>query len=64
MTKTRDNVQTPKEEAANLSYDCTLSEVGEGDNINGNKELRKDGVDDDENSSKRAKGLLPTETAE
>ena len=63
-TEIPDNVQTPEEEAANLSQYFTLSEEGEGDNISGNKELHKDGADEDENNSKRAKGPLPTETAE
>jgi hypothetical protein len=63
-TKTPDNIQTPEEEATNVSYDYTLSEEGEGDNIIGNKELHKDGTDEDENNLKRAKGLLQIETAE
>ena len=56
-----DNVQTPEGDAANIS-DFILSEERKGDNINGNKELRKNGDDEDENSSKRAKGPLTTET--
>jgi hypothetical protein len=49
-------------DAANTSLDYPLSEEGEGDNISGNKELRKNGDDEDENRSKRAKVPLPTET--
>jgi hypothetical protein len=36
----------------------------EGANISGNKELRKEGKDEDEDSSMRAKVPLPTETTE
>ena len=56
------NVQTQEGDAANISLDYTLSEEREGDNISGNKELRKDGADEDENNSKKAKGPLQTET--
>ena len=58
------NVQTPEGDAANTSLDYTLSEEGEGDNINDNKELRKNGEDEHDNSSKRAKVPLPTEPIE
>ena len=34
-----DNVQTHEGDATNISMDFTISEEGEGDNINGNKEL-------------------------
>ncbi len=43
------NVQTLEGEAANISHDYKLSEEGEGDTITGNKELRKEGEDEDEN---------------
>jgi hypothetical protein len=55
-------VNTPEGEATEISWDFTLSEEGEGDNISGNKELRKDGDDEDENTSKRAKGPLQSPT--
>jgi len=35
--------------------DFTLSDEGEGDNTGGNKELRQEGDEEDENNSKRAK---------
>ena len=56
-------MQTPEGDAANIS-DFILPEEGEGDNINGNKELCKNGDDEDEKSSKRAKGPQTTETTE
>ena len=59
-----DNVQTQEGDAANISLDYTLSEEGKRDNISDNKEFRKDGEDEDENSSKRAKGLLSSEKTE
>jgi hypothetical protein len=40
---------------AAASVDFTLSEEGEGDIINGNKELRTEGDDEDETNSKRPK---------
>ena len=55
-----EKVNTPKGEVTELSQDYTLSEEGEGNNINGNKELRKEGDDEDENNSKRAK--VPPQT--
>ncbi len=47
-----DTVTTPQGDITELSQDFTLSEEGEGDNIKGNKELRKEGDDEDENNSK------------
>ena len=38
---------------AEVSLDYTLSEEGEGDNISGNKELRDELENEDENNSKR-----------
>jgi len=61
-SETPDKVNTPEGEATEISWDFTLSEEGEGDNISGNKELRKDGDDEDENTSKRAKGPLQSPT--
>jgi hypothetical protein len=55
-----DKVTTPKGDVTELSQDFTLSEDGEGDNISDNKELRKEGDDEDENNSKRAKVPLQT----
>jgi hypothetical protein len=63
-SETPDKVNTPKEENAEISHDFTLSEEGDGDNISGNKELRKEGNDEDENNSKRAKGLPQPPAAE
>ena len=57
------NVTTPEGEIIELSQDFTLSEEGEGDNIGGIKELRKNGDDEDENNSKRAKVPLRTPAA-
>ncbi len=53
-------VTTPEGEVTNLSQDFTLSDEGEGYNINGNKELRDDKDIEDENSSKRVK--VPPQT--
>ena len=49
---------------AEISQDYTLSEEGEGANISGNKELRNEGDNEDENNSKRAKGPLQPPIAE
>jgi len=51
-------VQTSEGKVAEIAQDYTLFDEGEGDNISGNKELRKEGDDEDESSSKRAKGPL------
>ena len=40
-----------------------LSDEGEGENIIGNKELRQEGAEEDENNSKRAKVPLQTPAA-
>ena len=45
---------TPEGDGIELSQDFTLSKGG-GDNISGNKELRKEGDDEDKNNSKRSK---------
>jgi len=50
-----DKVTPPEGDVTKLSQYFTLSEEGEGDNIKGNKELRNEGDDEDENNSKRAK---------
>ena len=55
-----DKEHNPEEEDPGLpkfSQDYTLSEEGEGENISGTKELRKDGPEDEETNAKRAKGL-------
>ena len=57
-------MQNLEGEATDISQYYTLSEEREGENVSGNKELRKDGVDEDENSSKRANEPLPTKIAE
>ena len=55
-----DKVTTPEGKVTELSQDFTLSEEGEGDNLIGNKELRKEGDDEDDTNSKRAKVHLQT----
>jgi hypothetical protein len=55
---------TPEGEASEIPQDFALSEEGEGDTISGNKELRKEGDDEDENNSKRAKGPPQAPAAE
>jgi hypothetical protein len=55
-----DKVTTPEGDVKELSQDFTLSREGEGNNISGNKEPRKEGDDEDENNSKRAKVPLQT----
>jgi hypothetical protein len=55
-----DKVTTPERDVTELSQDFILSKEGEGDNINGNKELRKEGDDEDDTNSKRAKVPLQT----
>jgi hypothetical protein len=59
-----EKVNTPEGDASEISQDFTLSVEGEGDNISGNKELRKEGDDEDENISKRAKGPPQAPAAE
>ena len=58
-----DKVTTPEGDVTELSQDFTLSE-GEGDNISGNKELRNDKDDEDENNSKMVKVPLQTPAIE
>ena len=59
-----EKVTTPEGEVTELSQDYILSEEGEGDNISGNEELRKEKNDEDENTSKRAKVPPQTPAAE
>jgi hypothetical protein len=57
-------VTTTEGDVAEVSLDYTLTDEGEGDNINGNKELRDGAEHEDENNSKRTKVPLnpvPTE---
>ena len=61
--ETTNKVNIPKKDVAKVSLDQTLSEEGEGDNINGNKELRDLGDNEDENNSKRPKVPLHPPTA-
>ncbi len=51
-------------DVAEISLDYTLSEEGEGDNINGSKELRNEGDNKDKNNSKRLKGSIQPPTEE
>jgi len=55
-----DQVTTPEGDVTELSHYFTLTDEGEGDNINGNKELRDDKDTEEENNSKRAKVPPPT----
>ncbi len=55
---------TPEGDFIELSQEYTLSDEGEGDNINGNKELRDLKDNEDENSSKRVKVPSPAPATE
>ena len=55
---------TPEGDVTKLSQYFTLSEEVEGDNLSGNKELRKERDDEDETNSKRAKVPLQTPATE
>ena len=56
--ETTNKGNTPKADDTEIPQDYTLSDEGEGDNINGNKELRNEGDNEDENNSERAKRSL------
>ena len=64
LTHSSPKVTTPVGDVTELSQDFTLSEEGEGDNLSGNKELRKEADDEDETNSKRAKVPLQTPATE
>jgi hypothetical protein len=57
-------VNTPERDVAYIFLDFTLSEEGEGDNINGNKELEDEGEHEVENISKKPKVPLQPPTTE
>ena len=62
--ETTEKSNAPEGDAEEISQDYTLSEEGEGDNIGGNKELRNEEDNEDENNSKKTKGPLYPPTAQ
>ncbi len=59
-----EKVNTLEGDASEISQELKLSEEGEGDNISGKIILRKEGDDEDEKKSKRAKGPPQAPAAE
>ena len=61
---TTDKRNTLEGDVTEVTLDVTSSEEGEGENINGNKELRGETIHEDETNSKRPKVPLHPPIAE